>query len=180
MAFVSARLRSAQFEQLAQRFDGSYRADFFESEAVPAQQFESTFDHLTSFLQDLFDQYFREIAFAAKKPKYIGLPRSLDVLELLIDEEMGGLRDRGRLGVFGAGPHLLLLSVAGQDRKPAEYAATKSEINGIQATSGPTFARLKYMNTSGRVLIIRARSSSGLSTAFALPRLRNQPSAFSA
>jgi len=72
--------------------------------------------------------------------------------------------------VFSVPAHdLELLWVAGQDKEAAEYVATKSEINGIQATSGPTFARLKYMNTSGRGLIIRARSSSGLSTAFALP-----------
>ena len=91
LAFVAARLRSAQFEQLAVRFERSYRGDFFESESGPAPEFESTFDHLTSFLQDLLDRYFHELALAAKEPKYIKLPGSLDVLELLADEEMGGL-----------------------------------------------------------------------------------------
>ena len=64
---------------------------------------------------------------------------------------------------------IVLLSVEGEDKKPAGYPASDSEINGIQATSGPTFARLEYTNTSGRVLVVRAKSSSGLSTALALP-----------
>jgi len=64
---------------------------------------------------------------------------------------------------------IVLLSLEGEDKKPAGYPASDSEINGIQATSGPTFARLEYTNTSGRVLVVRAKSSSGLSTALALP-----------
>ena len=64
---------------------------------------------------------------------------------------------------------IVLLSVEGEDKKPAGYPASDSEINGIQATSGPTFAGLKYTNTSGQVLVIHAKSSSGLSTALALP-----------
>ena len=64
---------------------------------------------------------------------------------------------------------IVLLSVEGEDKKPAGYPASDSEINGIQATSGSTFARLEYTNTSGRVLVVRAKSSSGLSTALALP-----------
>jgi len=66
---------------------------------------------------------------------------------------------------------IVLLSVEGEDKKPTEYPAGESEINGIQATSGPTFARLEYTNTSGRVLVVHAKSSSGLSTALALPAI---------
>lgn len=64
---------------------------------------------------------------------------------------------------------LVLLSVEGVDKKPAEYTENQSEIAGIQATSGPTFARLEYVNSSGGVAVIHVRSTSGFSTALALP-----------
>jgi hypothetical protein len=64
---------------------------------------------------------------------------------------------------------LVLLSVDGEDKKPTEYPANKSEIDGIQATGGPTFARLEYVNPSGQVAVVRVNSTSGLSTALALP-----------
>jgi hypothetical protein len=64
---------------------------------------------------------------------------------------------------------LALLMVDGEDVKPAEYLANQSEIAGIKATSGPTFARLQYANTSGHVLEVRVKSTSGFSTALALP-----------
>jgi hypothetical protein len=62
----------------------------------------------------------------------------------------------------------LLLSVDGEDKKPAEYPANQSDITGIQAASGPAFARLEYTNASGRVAVVRIKSTSGLSTALAL------------
>ena len=64
---------------------------------------------------------------------------------------------------------LVLLSVDGEDKKPAEYPANKSEIDGIQATSAPTFARLEYVNPSGQVAVVRVNNTSGLSSALALP-----------
>ena len=64
---------------------------------------------------------------------------------------------------------LVLLIVYGQDKKPAEYSANQSDITGIKATAGPTFARLQYTNTSGHVAIVRVKSTSGLSTSLALP-----------
>jgi Alpha galactosidase A/Alpha galactosidase C-terminal beta sandwich domain len=63
---------------------------------------------------------------------------------------------------------LVLLVVDGEDKKPAEYLANASEIAGIKATSGPTFSRLQYANTSGHVAVVRVKSTSGLSTALAL------------
>ncbi|MGA2120343.1 MAG: hypothetical protein ABSH56_37175, partial [Bryobacteraceae bacterium] len=63
---------------------------------------------------------------------------------------------------------LLLLSVDGEDKKPAEYPANQSDIAGIQATRGPTFALLQYANASDRVAVVRVKSTSGLSTALAL------------
>ncbi len=64
---------------------------------------------------------------------------------------------------------LALLVVEGQDQAPAEYPADQSKVTGIRSTSGPTFARLEYVNQSGHIAIGRARSTSGLSTAIALP-----------
>lgn len=64
---------------------------------------------------------------------------------------------------------LVLLVVDGKDKKPDEYVANESEIAGIKETSGPTFARLQYANTSGHVAVVRVKSTSGLSTALALP-----------
>jgi len=63
---------------------------------------------------------------------------------------------------------LYLLSVDGEDKKPNEYLANQSDIAGMQATSGTTFARLEYTNTSGQVAVVRVKSTSGFSTALAL------------
>jgi Alpha galactosidase A/Alpha galactosidase C-terminal beta sandwich domain len=65
---------------------------------------------------------------------------------------------------------LVLLLVEGEDKKPAEYLANESNIGEIQATTGPTFARLQYANTSGHVAVVGVKSTSGLSTALALPQ----------
>jgi hypothetical protein len=64
---------------------------------------------------------------------------------------------------------LALLIIDGDDKTPAEYPANQADITGIQATSGPTFARLQYANISGHVVVVPVKSTSGLSTALALP-----------
>ncbi len=64
---------------------------------------------------------------------------------------------------------LALLLVDGEDKQPSEYLADETEIAGIQATKGPTFARLQYANSSGHVAVVRVKSTSGFSTALALP-----------
>ena len=63
---------------------------------------------------------------------------------------------------------LVLLSVDGEDKKPAEYPANNNTIDGVQATGAPTFARLEYTNNSGQVVVVRVKSTSGLSTCLAL------------
>jgi hypothetical protein len=71
--------------------------------------------------------------------------------------------------VFSVESHdLLLMIIDGEDKTPAEYPASEANINGIPATSGPTFAVLQYRNSSDHVAIIRVKSSSGFSTALAL------------
>ena len=64
---------------------------------------------------------------------------------------------------------LALMIVDGDDKTPAEYPANQNNIIGIQARRGPTFARLQYANTSGHMVVVPVKSTSGLSTAFALP-----------
>jgi hypothetical protein len=92
----------------------------------------------------------------------VGTPRSL--------RDVWNRRDFTAAGAaFSVPAHdLLLLSVDGEDKKPAEYLANQSEIAGIQATSGPTFARLEYANASGQAAVVRVKSTSGLSTSLAL------------
>lgn len=64
---------------------------------------------------------------------------------------------------------LVLLVVNGEDNAPAEYAAEQARITGIAAAGGPRFARLHYTNGAGHVVVVRVKSTSGLSTAIALP-----------
>jgi hypothetical protein len=64
---------------------------------------------------------------------------------------------------------LALLIVDGADKTSADYPANDTDITGIQATMGPTFARLQYENTSGHVVMVQVNSTSGLFTAVALP-----------
>jgi hypothetical protein len=58
--------------------------------------------------------------------------------------------------------------VDGEDGAPAEYPANQSSITGIEAPPGPVFAQIRYVNTSGHVVVLRMKSMSGLSTAIAL------------
>lgn len=64
---------------------------------------------------------------------------------------------------------LALLIADGEDQAPEQYLPKRDSITGMKATSGPTFARLQYANTSGRVIVVPLKSTSGLVTALALP-----------
>lgn len=63
----------------------------------------------------------------------------------------------------------LLVVDGGEDKKPDRYPANQSDIKGIRAARGPTFALLHYANISDRVVVLQVKSTSGLSTALALP-----------
>ena len=63
----------------------------------------------------------------------------------------------------------VLLIVDGEDKTPQEYSANGDSITGMKSTRGPTFARLQYANTSGNVVVVPVKSTSGLFTALALP-----------
>ena len=64
---------------------------------------------------------------------------------------------------------LALLAIEGEDRSAAEYSAKQSSITGIQAASRPVFAQLHYANSSGHVVVIPVKSTSGFFTSLALP-----------
>jgi hypothetical protein len=64
---------------------------------------------------------------------------------------------------------LALMIVDGEDKSPKEYAANGDSISGISSTGGFTFARLQYANTSGHVVVVPVKSTSGLFTGLALP-----------
>ncbi|MBV8832306.1 MAG: glycoside hydrolase family 27 protein [Acidobacteriaceae bacterium] len=103
-----------------------------------------------------------EVKIDPSKLGLTGTPRSL--------RDVWNGRDLGTVAAaFSVPAHdLVLLLVDGEDKKSPEYVANQSEITGIKATSGPTFARLEYTNTSGHVAVIRVKSTSGLSTSLAL------------
>ena len=63
---------------------------------------------------------------------------------------------------------LALMVVDGEDQIPAEYAASQSKIFGIKAARSPAFARIHYTNATGHVVVLRVKSTSGLSTALSL------------
>lgn len=91
LAFVATRLRDAQQQELAASFEESYRPELFDPQPDKAVDLKSSLGNLQVFLKNFLDRYFRELALAAEQPRFIKLPGSLDVLELLVDEEMGGL-----------------------------------------------------------------------------------------
>ena len=79
-------------------------------------------------------------------------------------------RDLGSADAMAIPAHdLAFLIVDGEDKEPAHYAGHDTSITGIGATHGPTFAQLRYANTSGHLVVARVKSTSGLSTALALP-----------
>ena len=71
--------------------------------------------------------------------------------------------------VFVPAHDLALMIVDGDDKSPEEYLANRGRISGIKATRGPTFARLQYTNTSGHVVVVPVKSTTGLFTELALP-----------
>ena len=75
----------------------------------------------------------------------------------------------GRFGYSDPVHDLALLIVDGEDKIPTEYPANQTDITGIRATSGPTFARSQCANISAHVVVVPVKSTSGLSTALALP-----------
>jgi hypothetical protein len=64
---------------------------------------------------------------------------------------------------------LTIMVVDGEYKSPEEYPAKQDMNTGIQATRGPTFARLQYINSSGHAVVVPVKSTSGFVTALNLP-----------
>src|SRR5271168_3422994 len=92
-----------------------------------------------------------------------------DAPRLLHDVWNGRELDTANATLSDPAHDLVLLIVDGEDKTPDEYPANQTDITGIRATSGPTFARLQYSNISGHVVVVPVKSTSGLSTDLALP-----------
>ncbi|MBS1806005.1 MAG: glycoside hydrolase family 27 protein [Acidobacteria bacterium] len=91
-----------------------------------------------------------------------GLPKS--------SRDVFSQKDMGADAAISVPAHdLALLIVDGEDKAPAEYSPNGCSIAGMQATRGPDFARLHFANSSGHAVVVRMKSTSGLSTAIALP-----------
>jgi hypothetical protein len=89
------RLKTSGFSDLAEQIAASYRPDLMEAtQAADREMLKSAFSNLTQFLTNLINCYFHERIEFSRGPKYIKIPRSLDVLELISDDEFGlsGLR----------------------------------------------------------------------------------------
>lgn len=86
--------RASGFTALAGQIEESYPPQFLGDDSFTEDQVRVAYEHLSRFLKELVECYFDKLMRFKKEPKYRPLPGSLDVLELIIDEEFGlsGLR----------------------------------------------------------------------------------------
>lgn len=111
---LTENARATGFPRLADRLQESYPPQLLGNGALSVEQVTTAFESLSKLLEELLDCYFDKRLRFKDGPKYIKLPDSLDVLELITDEEFGlsGLRVhfsqgctadfyRTRKGVFG-------------------------------------------------------------------------------
>jgi hypothetical protein len=76
--------------------------------------------------------------------------------------------DTADSSVSVAANDLALMIVDGEDKPASDHPASQNTVKGVHVRSGPTYARLLYSNTSGSTVVVRAKSTSGLSTSIAL------------
>jgi|HubBroStandDraft_2_1064218.scaffolds.fasta_scaffold02473_6 hypothetical protein len=86
--------RASGFPQLADQVGASYPQALLGTDQPPHAMVSAALTHLTDLLKQIVDCYFGERLKYKDEPKYHKLPRSLDVLELISDDEFGlsGLR----------------------------------------------------------------------------------------
>ena len=91
---LSANARRSGFSQLADQIEAAYPAPVFESPQPHSDTLGAALKNLSDLLRDLVGFYFKRLFEFKKQPRYIKIPGSLDVLELIIDERLGltGLR----------------------------------------------------------------------------------------
>jgi hypothetical protein len=87
--------KTCGFTEFSEQIADAYRFGLLVTDQpTKAEELNIALGKLTEFLHELLDCYFNERIEFSKGPKYIKIPRSLDVLELISDEEFGlsGLR----------------------------------------------------------------------------------------
>ena len=89
--FIVTNLRNAGFPNLADLFASAYLPQFSGETAEETPALGPAFKNLHQLLRQLFDRYYEELKGLQKDVKFIPLPGSLDVLELLSDDAMGGV-----------------------------------------------------------------------------------------
>jgi len=91
---LAADAKASGFPALAHEIAASYPPDVVDTDQPNADALSAAFNRLSDFLRQLLDCYFSERLKFKRGDKYIKLPESLDVLELITDEEFGlsGLR----------------------------------------------------------------------------------------
>jgi hypothetical protein len=130
-------LSKAGFPALAEPLMRSCSADLLEKPESSIEEIKLAVHSLSELFKDLLNHYFKIRMAFGRSPKYLKLPDSLDILELLTDDEFGliGLRVhfsqnctadfcRTSKGVFGSnlefGPPVVFLMMSMQP-SPNEY-----------------------------------------------------------
>ncbi len=136
-----ADAQASGFPDLADRLAASYPTNLLEKDRLSPDAVRDAFNTISRLLTELLDCYFDERLKFKGPTKYIKLPGSLDVLELLTDDEFGlnGLRVhfsqnctadfyRTREGVFGTnvefGPPVTFLMMS------MEASSNEYRVNG--------------------------------------------------
>ena len=89
--FVTGTLRQAGFADLAGLFADAYLPQFSGAIAQETPVLPSAFSNLHLLLSQLLDRYYDELKGLQKDVKFVPLPGSLDVMQLLADDAMGGV-----------------------------------------------------------------------------------------
>lgn len=89
--FSSSNLRSGGYPYLGHLVSSAYLLEQSGEISRSTADRIPAFEDLRLLLTQVLDRYYKELASAQKEPRYVPQPGSLDVLELLSDEKMGGL-----------------------------------------------------------------------------------------
>ncbi len=86
--------RASGFREVADQIEAAYQPHLLDAEQPEAEKLAAAFTSLSELLKQLLECHFAERWKFTKAPKYVKVPDSLDVLELITDEEFGlsGLR----------------------------------------------------------------------------------------
>ncbi len=87
--FLSANARASGFPELADCITAAYSAYGLDAQPMPVEQVDSPLRSLSDLMGQLLDRYFKQLIKFKDTSKYVKSQRSLDVLELIVDEHLG-------------------------------------------------------------------------------------------